>query len=310
MKFGEYARKFGGYAKSAWRHIDPHQRKPQAKAPLSDVPVNVDLYDVLEVPPDATDEEIRAQYREVAKLLHPDRNPGNEKAQKLFAEVTAAYNVLSNKDKRAAYDAARASAGQTPKAETKQEAPKTAQEAQRAPSERPKPRASWEEIAFSPRKREERDVLEFFRPSQQQPRSSRSGAPFEEAAPSRPGPDAMKLAEWLRATWDLNAIWGAAEKARADRRFAQYGAVALTSITGADAPEYQLAEALGVPDDVLKQYESRRQVTDRFWNDYLFPLFELFPEAMKSIQPREIPGYFYLQGTRGGVDLYYMEPRR
>lgn len=306
MRFGEYARKFGGYAKSAWRHIDPHQRKPKEQAPPPlNVPVNVDLYDVLEVPPNATDEEIRAQYREVAKLLHPDRNPGNEEAQRLFAEVTAAYNVLSDKDKRAAYDAARA--GQRPRAEAKPQAPRAPQTPQ-APGARPGPRASWQDIMFPAQKREEGDIFEFLKPSQ--PGRSWGGGLFEEAAPRRTGPDARKLAEWIRSTWDLNAIWDAAQKSRADRRFAQYGAVALTSISGADAPEYQLAEALGVPDDVLKQYEARRQVTDQFWNDYLFPLFELFPEAMKSIQPREIPGYFYLQGTRGGVDLYYMEPRR
>jgi len=299
----EYAKRAGGYAQRAWHYIDPHQRNPKAKVPPLDVPVNVDLYDVLEVPPNATDEEIRAQYRDVAKLLHPDRNPGNADAEKLFAEVTAAYNVLSDKDKRAAYDAARAAV--TGKEKKTEEKPKASSG---EPVAKPRPKESWENILFPSKKGEERDIFEFIVPAWSG--RSWSGSYFEEGDPRRPNPNARKLAEWLRSTWDLDAIWDAAQKARTDRRFTQYGAVALTSISGADAPEYQLAEALGVPDDVLKQYEKRHQITEAFWNDYLFPLFEIFPEAMKSLQPREIPGFFYLQGTRGGVDLYYMEQRR
>ena len=63
-------------------------------------------YQVLGVNRDATDEEIRRAYRKLAMEYHPDRNPGREKwANQKFREINEAYEVLSNPQKRAAYDA-------------------------------------------------------------------------------------------------------------------------------------------------------------------------------------------------------------
>src|SRR3569623_1286997 len=53
---------------------------------------------------DATQAEIKKAYRSLAKQLHPDRNKDNPNAAKRFGEVTAAYDLLSDKDKRARYD--------------------------------------------------------------------------------------------------------------------------------------------------------------------------------------------------------------
>jgi DnaJ-class molecular chaperone len=52
----------------------------------------------------ADDAEIKKAYRKLAKELHPDRNQDNPKATERFAEVTAAYDLLSDRDKRAQYD--------------------------------------------------------------------------------------------------------------------------------------------------------------------------------------------------------------
>jgi DnaJ-class molecular chaperone len=83
------------------------QRQPQPiwKAHLqSGMDARMDLYQRLGVPRGASDAEIKKAYRSLAKQLHPDRNTDNPNAAKRFGEVTAAYDLLSDKDKRARYD--------------------------------------------------------------------------------------------------------------------------------------------------------------------------------------------------------------
>lgn len=63
-----------------------------------------DPYDVLGVKRDATAEAIKRAYRKLAKELHPDLNPGKAGLEARFKEVTAAYDMLSDPDKRARYD--------------------------------------------------------------------------------------------------------------------------------------------------------------------------------------------------------------
>ena len=64
----------------------------------------MDLYQRLGVQRGASEAEIKKAYRSLAKQLHPDRNKDNPNAAKRFGEVTAAYDLLSDKDKRAQYD--------------------------------------------------------------------------------------------------------------------------------------------------------------------------------------------------------------
>jgi len=63
-----------------------------------------DYYEVLGISKEATKEEIKKAYRKQALKYHPDKNPGDKKAEENFKEAAAAYEVLSNDEKRARYD--------------------------------------------------------------------------------------------------------------------------------------------------------------------------------------------------------------
>src|SRR5262249_45578889 len=63
-----------------------------------------DYYDLLEVPRDATDAELKAAYRRLALQFHPDKNPGDRAAEERFKELAAAYAILPAPEKRARYD--------------------------------------------------------------------------------------------------------------------------------------------------------------------------------------------------------------
>jgi molecular chaperone DnaJ len=63
-----------------------------------------DYYEILGVQKTASDEEIKKNYRKIAMQCHPDRNPGDKKAEENFKEAAEAYEVLSDKQKREIYD--------------------------------------------------------------------------------------------------------------------------------------------------------------------------------------------------------------
>src|SRR6185436_503283 len=63
-----------------------------------------DYYEVLEVTKTSTGEEIKKSYRKLAVKFHPDKNPGDHAAEEKFKELGEAYDVLSDGEKRAAYD--------------------------------------------------------------------------------------------------------------------------------------------------------------------------------------------------------------
>jgi molecular chaperone DnaJ len=63
-----------------------------------------DYYEVLGVTREVTDQELKSAYRKQALKYHPDRNPGDHAAEEKFKQASEAYQVLSDADKRAAYD--------------------------------------------------------------------------------------------------------------------------------------------------------------------------------------------------------------
>jgi len=71
------------------------------------MPQTKDLYDVLGVDEDASQEEIKKKYRTLARKHHPDRNPDDPNAEEKFKEIQKAYSVLSDEEKREQYDAQR-----------------------------------------------------------------------------------------------------------------------------------------------------------------------------------------------------------
>ncbi|CAF0766885.1 unnamed protein product [Rotaria sp. Silwood1] len=80
------------------------QQRTRESASRREEEAPMDLYNLLSVSRTATEKEIKRAYLLKAKELHPDRNPGDKKAEELFKKVNQAYAILSDKYKREQYD--------------------------------------------------------------------------------------------------------------------------------------------------------------------------------------------------------------
>lgn len=65
---------------------------------------NVDLYEILDLERNATEDQIKKAYRKLARKYHPDVNPGDKEAEEKFKEIGMAYEILSDPAKRSQYD--------------------------------------------------------------------------------------------------------------------------------------------------------------------------------------------------------------
>ena len=63
-----------------------------------------DYYDILGLSKSASESEIKSSYRKLAMKYHPDRNPGDKKAEDKFKEISESYEILKDPQKKAAYD--------------------------------------------------------------------------------------------------------------------------------------------------------------------------------------------------------------
>jgi curved DNA-binding protein CbpA len=86
------------------------------------------LYEVLGVEPTASTETIKTTYRALAKRYHPDTHPDRPEYAEILKAITAAYSILGNQIKRAAYDLRTASGGDTPQPEPADEWEPSAEE--------------------------------------------------------------------------------------------------------------------------------------------------------------------------------------
>ena len=66
-----------------------------------------DYYAILGVTENASSKDVKSKYRKLARELHPDANPGDATAEARFKEVSAAYDVIGDDDKRTRYDEVR-----------------------------------------------------------------------------------------------------------------------------------------------------------------------------------------------------------
>lgn len=86
----------------------------------------MDYYKVLEIPKEARETDIKKAYRRLSKKYHPDANPGNVQAEKRFMEISEAYSVLGDKEKRQVYDRQRETVPQSKEKQKKSKGKSTA----------------------------------------------------------------------------------------------------------------------------------------------------------------------------------------
>jgi curved DNA-binding protein CbpA len=304
--------------------FDFWKRKPEPQVPPIAVPVNVDLYAILGVPPSASADEIRQAYRELAKKFHPDRNPDDPVAAEKFVEISRATDFLTTPEIRAAYDEARG-VGQRPKKEEPRRYPDIPRrmEVPEKPSgekkfERPKAKAPekgiWDIMFERPPEGEgyrEGSIFEAFPPSQERPSSPEDWNWIFSFGKKIRMPSPEKLVESVKKL-PLAEIWTFVRKNREAPEFEKSKSMVIGPIAGmgGEPVEHDVAVLAGIPFEDVADYVDLKGL-ERTWEEILGPLLDEVVFAIESMKPADIPGYFYFNWDPSGkmLELLYGEAR-
>lgn len=272
----------------------------EAKTKAAAKKIGRDLYAAIGVEPTASQAKIRDAYREMAAKFHPDRNPGDPVAAKKFQEITDAYSVLSNAESRAAYDRQRGALIEKP---TGSAGPRAAVR----PGAPPPPKKKLFEGMFEPET--ERGTFEMF--ERREP--ARPTPVREEPLVSEP-PTVSETADFLGHAWPLPLIWDFVREERDSPAFERERVMLVDVIAGRDPRiglEHEIAEAFGVPAEVVDEYARRGLLRTRYWEEMIAPVTSIFPDAMQTLQPSDLQGTFFIDWDPSGrsVNLYYQEGR-
>jgi hypothetical protein len=296
-------------------------------------PPRVNYYAILGVPPNATADQIRAAYRELAKRWHPDVRPGDHEAIERFRLLSEAHDVLMDPEKRAKHDRELAAAGiiqsvpphglpsvpspPHPREERaviiRSEAPIVPVARPPAPSPPVPPQAhAPKTIAEIFEMIEEPSFQEIFVPSPEerprvqappmQPPSFVRPAPWAPSFASQPVgpiplPTISEMEDVIRNTWPLDEIFGIVRENRRHPEFLSKGFMVVMPVAGFDPREgleYELADRLGVPRWIIQDYARRGLLTTGLWSDVFNPLLDVVHAILDRIKPPDIPGRFFL----------------
>lgn len=315
--------------------MDWWKRKSQPKPPPGPPPpIHVDLYDVLRVSPTASQDEIKAAFRSLALMFHPDRNPGDPTAEKKYAQISSAYSILGDETQRAAYDRLRAPEAPPPPPPPRQGIIPRPEELEREtpgglPVQKPatppapsKPQPTMWEMMFGKPEEEEAptgSIFEVFAkesppppqiPSAQSPYGW--ATPFQKKVPLTPQIDTPSQQEIFQILqqWPLDGIWDLVRHDRHTQAFYKAKALAVDALGGAgpDPAEWDMAEMFGIPKRQVDEFVHHRG-RDAFFREILYPIFDQVTQIMGQIKPVDLPGQFFLDWDQTGrvIELIYAE---
>lgn len=308
---------------------DWFKSKPQPQPRGPGPQINVDLYGILGVPPNSSQEEIKKAFREQAMKFHPDRNPDDPVAEAKYAEISSAYAILGDEAQRAAYDQSRPipeplqpRGGSIIPRRPSREEPAKAEEPSRKVSKRLEPKSMIEHM-FGVAKEEPPqgslfDILSPGQPTAPPARIPVPGTPFANLNPSAGRIPVMPSVEipddnelwYILQHWPLDWIF---EVARADRHspeFQKAGAMAIDVLAGGGptAAELDIAELFGIDKFQAREFINVKG-REAFFANVLHPLFSRVTAMMDKVKPVDIPGSFFLDWDPSGkmMELVYAE---
>lgn len=291
---------------------------------------DADLYQVLGVPPTASQDEIKSAFREQAMKFHPDRNPDDPLAEAKYTALSQAYAILGDETQRAAYD--RIYAPEPPKFHGGL-APRRGgarEEAVEAPTPSKKVQKKLEpgsmiEKMFGVAKEEpvQGSLFDIMAPGQPQQPPARipvPSTPFSGFNPSgnripmMPAidvPDYNEIWGIITHYWHLEeTVWPFVREVRWSPEFQKAGAIAIDALAGAhgDVAEWDIAEWFNIPVWQVDQY-IKTAGRDAFYKNVMYPIFEQVTQIMDKLKPSDIPGRFFLEWDPAGraIELIYAE---